>query len=69
MIDAQAHQELATRNSQAAVKTANATRNELLDRISRLEGVVAVLGQRLGDLEQKYNLLLTKNFNGGSTSD
>lgn len=64
---AKAHQELATRNSRAAVKKADDTRNELLDRINHLERLVVTDHQKLVELEKKYNLLLTARFDGRST--
>ena len=65
----QANQELATRNSQAAVKTANQTRDELSAKILLLEKTVAQLVQQVSQLNQKYNLLLSNRFNKGSTND
>ena len=63
-----AHQEIATRNSRTAINKAESTYNELLKRIIHLEGLVASQGQTITQLQQKYNLLLTKNFNGKGTS-
>ena len=63
-----AHQEIATRNSRVAINKAEQTYDELLTRIIHLEGLVAAQGQALVFLQQKYNLLLTKNFGGGGTS-
>ena len=64
-----AHQEIATRNSRTAINKAEQTHSELLARIVHIESLVASQGQALVKLQQKYNVLLTKNFNGGSTSD
>ena len=63
-----AHQEIATRNSRVAIEKAERTHDELLTRIIHLEGLVSSQGQVIIQLQQKYNLLLTKNFNGGGTS-
>ena len=58
---------LAARNSKVACETVNTTRNELLDRMSNLESVVASQAQKISQLQQQYFLLMSKNFNGGST--
>jgi len=63
-----AHQEIATRNSREAINKAERTHDELLGRITHLENLASSQGQALVQLQQKYNLLLTKNFGGGSTS-
>jgi len=64
---AKAHQEIATRNSRAAVEKVDSTRNELLERLNHLEQLVATQQQQITQLQQKYNLLLTKNFDGRAT--
>jgi hypothetical protein len=65
---AKVHQETATRNAQVAVKQSNDTREELLNRMIHLEALVTTQQSEIQQLHQKYNLLLTKQFNGGSTS-
>ncbi len=65
---AKAHQEVATRNAQVAVKQANDTRTELLTRLNNLEALVTNQQSEIFQLNQKYNLLLTNRFNGGSTA-
>lgn len=65
----QANQELATRNSQAAVDTANKTREEMMAKIVTLERTVAQLVSQVAHLQQKYNLLLSNRFNRGSTAE
>jgi len=65
----QAHQEVATRNAQAAVTLANSTKAALEMRLDHLEHLVTNLYQTVTTLEQKYNLLLTSRFNGGSTAE
>ncbi len=65
----QANQELATRNSKAAVDTANKTKVELTEKIIVLEKTVAQLVFQVSQLNQKYNLLLSNRFNNGSTSE
>lgn len=65
----QANQELATRNSKAAVDIANKTRNELTEKIIVLEKTVSQLVFQVSQLNQKYNLLLSNRFNNGSTSE
>jgi hypothetical protein len=63
-----AHQEIATRNSRTAINKAESTHNELLKRIIHLENLASSQGQVLAQLQQKYNLLLSKSFNGRGTS-
>lgn len=65
---AAAHQEIATRNSRAAVVFSEETRHVLTERILSMEKAFNALAAQMAQLEQKYNLLLTKHFSGGSTS-
>jgi len=65
---AKTHQEIATRNSREAIKKADATRDELLTKISHLENLVANLAAKTNELEQKYNMLLTARFDGKATA-
>jgi len=69
MSDEISYAELAARNAIAAVDRVELTRDELINRIVHLEGLVSNLGLKTLDLEQKYNILLAKNFNGGSTEN
>jgi hypothetical protein len=62
------HQEIATRNSREAIRKSDATRDELLVRISHLEQIVSGLSFSVQHLEQKYNLLLSARFDGKSTT-
>lgn len=62
------HQEVATRNAQNAVKKVNQVEATVTERLNQLERLAVTQQQRLDDIERKYNLLLTKNFNGGSTT-
>ena len=62
------HQELATRNAKMAVEKVEKTRDELLDRLNKLERLVANQQQQITQIEQKYNLLLTARFDGRSTT-
>lgn len=64
---AKMHQEVATHNSELALKKVTLSRDELMERIERLDGVVANLQFEVQHLQQKYNLLLSKNFNTGPT--
>jgi len=63
------HQEIATRNSINAVKKANEVEKLLLEEIGTLRTLVIQHHEQLAQLQQKYNLLLTKNFTGGSTAN
>ncbi len=60
--------EVAARNSRVAVERVQATRDELLLRLVHLETVVNSQSVQIAHLQQKYNLLISKNFNGGSTA-
>ena len=64
---AKMHQEIATQNSKVAAKMAVETKEELAIQVDRLNAAVNTLSQKVQHLEQKYNLLLSKNFNTGST--
>jgi hypothetical protein len=66
---AKAHQEIATRNSQNAVKSVDQLRAEMVDAFNAQSRAMQQMHAQLTDLQQKYNLLLTKNFHGGSTSE
>ncbi len=66
---AKAHQEIATRNSQNAVKAVDQLRAEMVDAFNAQSRAMQQMHAQLTDLQQKYNLLLTKNFHGGSTSE
>lgn len=61
--------EVATRNAQAALEVANNTKSELTMRVNALENLVTSLNGQIAQLQQKYNLLLSSRFNGGSTSE
>lgn len=65
---AAASEKVATMNSQAAVRTAEQTRDELTDRIEHLERTVNMLTQKSEELNKKYNLLLSERFNTGPTA-
>lgn len=66
---ARAFSDTATKNSQAAVNTANDTNNRLTARIDALERLVIALQAEVAQMQGKYNLLLTARFNGGSTAE
>jgi len=66
--EVRAHQEIATRNSRAAISKAESTHSELLERINRLDQLVAQMAATISQLEQKYNLLLSARFDGKATS-
>lgn len=65
---AKAHEQVATRNSRVAIQVATDTRESLEEQVKCLRGAVSNLQHEVSHLHQKYNLLLTKNFDGGSTS-
>lgn len=65
---AKAHQEIATRNAQNAVNSVEELRANYDKRILHLEQLIATLYNKHTLLEQKYHLLLTQRFNGGSTA-
>jgi len=65
---AEAHQELATRNSQVAVLVANEAKNDMAKQISQLRDMMITQQREIELLNEKYNILITKNFSGGSTS-
>ena len=64
---AAAHEKVATNNARAAITIATEVKDMTEERIKRLEGLVSNLEFQITHLHQKYNLLLTKQFNGGST--
>lgn len=65
--EAKFHGQLAARNAKAAVDSSQATRDELIERIQKLEFVINDHTQRIMDLERKYNLMLSERFDGKST--
>lgn len=64
---AKAHEEVASRNARTAITLATEVKVTLEDRMQNLEGLVHTLQFELTHLHQKYNLMLSKQFNGGST--
>jgi ABC-type Zn uptake system ZnuABC Zn-binding protein ZnuA len=65
---AKAHQEAATKNAREAIRKADATHAEMSARMTHLDHLVAQLSATVGELQQKYNLLLTARFDGKATS-
>ena len=59
---------VAENNANAALQHSEATKAELMAIIKGLEGLVITHNDQISQLQHKYNLLLTKNFNGGSTA-
>ena len=57
------------RNLIAMNQTVTAMRKEYDQRISHMENVLNTIMTKFGELEGKYNLLLTKRFDRGSTSE
>lgn len=66
---AKAHQEIATRNSQNAVKAVEQLRTEMVDAYNAQSRQMQMMAAQLTDLQQKYNILLSKSFHGGSTTE
>ena len=64
---AKVHQEVATHNSRLATKMAIDTKDALETQVDRLNIVTNTLTQKVQELDRKYNLLLSKNFNTGPT--
>jgi len=63
-----ARQDISNRNAKEAVRKSDATRDELLTRLVHLDHLVANLTATVSQLEQKYNILLTKRFDGKGTA-
>ena len=66
---AKVHQEVATRNATVALEQVGKTKEELNAKIMGLELLVTSMKQKQDLLEQRVNLLLTKNFSGGATEE
>lgn len=65
---AQASEKVSVMNGEAAVRTAEQTRDELTERIVHLEQTANMLTQKCDELNRKYNLLLSERFNTGPTA-
>ena len=61
------HQEVATKNSKTAIRMSKETREDLTEQMQQMNMMLNTLYQQVQQLEQKYNLLLTSSFKGGST--
>jgi len=61
--------EVANRNAKTALQHSEKTRLEITERVNTLENLVREMYGQLAQLQNKYNLLLTKNFNRGSTTE
>ena len=59
---------IAARNSKVACELVAQTKDEMITRMNKLETLVAAQAQQINILQHKYDLMLTKNFSGGSTS-
>jgi len=64
-----AYSETATRNSREAIRKSDATRDELITRMTHLEGLVANLTSEVQHLHQKYNIMMSIRFDGKSTAE
>jgi hypothetical protein len=61
--------EAANLNALSALQHSQETRAMLDEFMKRVNGVLNEMSFRLADMDRKHNLLLTKNFNHGSTSE
>ena len=61
--------EVANRNAKTALQHSEKTRLEITERVNTLENLVREMYGQIAQLQNKYNLLLTKNFNRGSTTE
>ena len=66
--DARAAEKVTRMNAEAAVRTSEVTREELTERIVRIEQALSAATVAIQDLQRKYNLLLTERFNTGPTA-
>lgn len=66
-IVAEAHNHSATTNAITAIEVAEKTKTVLTERMNNLERAVTSLTQELQQLTQKYHILMSKAFHGGST--
>ena len=66
---AKAHEEVATRNSVTALNEVKRVEAELKEHMKGLHNAVAELTSQLAITNQRVNLMLTKHFSGGSTSE
>lgn len=64
----EAHQKVETMNAKAALRHSEETRKVLTERINQLEMFLRTQNNVISQLQNKYNLLLTERFTGGSTS-
>lgn len=62
------HERTATRNAQAAVARVAVVESELKGKIVALEAKIASQSMQIDLLNERYILLLTNRFNGGSTA-
>lgn len=61
--------EVANRNAIAAIEATKKLRDEYAARLLQLEMTVNSQRQKIAELEQKYNLLLSQRFNRGPTAE
>ena len=66
-IEADANNYCATTNAKTALEVAEKTRTVLMERMDRLDRAVNSLSQDVQQLTQKYHILMSKSFHGGST--
>jgi len=62
---AKAREEVVKRNTMLALSEVD----KLRKRVNFLEALVTTQNEKLGLMDKKINLMLTKNFNGGSTEN
>lgn len=56
------------RNLQAVLARVNSMEKDQSVRLAAMENALNTMAHQLAHLQEKYNLLLTERFNGGSTA-
>lgn len=65
----EAYAKVMERNANAAISHSKQTKDELIEKMKFLEGLVVAHHGQIAQLQEKYNLLLTNRFSGGSTAE
>lgn len=64
-----ASEEVQRRNIEAILHRVDKMEKEYKEQIRLLNHQLQILASQFNNLQEKYNLLLTKNFRGGSTTE